>query len=98
MFLLALQIITPLVIAALIGFTCAWLLRRHATLTACREYRKTRERLNKISAQLQTFRHMEQQMSTPSNRLNACVSELRMIDSELEALLNDPLETRRRIR
>jgi hypothetical protein len=41
---------------------------------------------------------MEQQMSTPSNRLNACVSELRMIDGELEALLNDPLETRRRIR
>lgn len=98
MFLLVLQIVAPLVIAACIGFACAWLLRRHAMRTACREYSTTRERLKKISAQLQTFRHMEQQMSTPSNRLNACVSELRMIDGELEALLNDPLETRRRIR
>lgn len=97
MFSLALQIIIPLVIAALIGFVCAWLLRRHAVLKACRECTEARSRLEKISAQLQTFRQIERQMSKPSHRLNACQTELRMLESELENLLRQIDETRSEI-
>lgn len=95
MFLLALQIIIPLVIAALIGFVCAWLLRGHAVLKASHECSETRSRLEDISAQLQTFRQIEQQMSKPSHWFNACQSELRMLESELERLLGELGEVRK---
>lgn len=95
MFTLALQIIVPLILAALIGFFCAWALQRHAVDTARGERDETRERLMKISNQLHTFRKMEQQMTRSSSRLNACKSELRLVDGELRRLLYDLMKGRR---
>jgi hypothetical protein len=95
MLYLAIQIIVPLLIAALIGFFCAWALQRHATEAARAESEEARERLMKISAQLHTFRRMEGQMSRPSRQLVACKSELRMVDGELRRLLYDLMKGHR---
>lgn len=97
MLALALQIIVPLIFAALIGFICAWQMQKYAVKTARQDRAEALDRLMKISSQLHTFRKMEGQMSKTSNRIAACESELRMVDNDLRRLLYDIMKDRKRI-
>jgi hypothetical protein len=97
MLALALQIIVPLFLAALIGFICAWQMQKYAVKTARQDRAEALDRLMKISGQLHTFRKMEGQMSKSSNRIAACESELRMVDNDLRRLLYDMMKDRKRI-
>lgn len=97
MLALALQIIVPLFLAALIGFICAWQMQKYAVKTARQDRTEALDRLMKISGQLHTFRKMEGQMSKSSNRIAACESELRMVDNDLRRLLYDMMKDRKRI-
>ena len=97
MLTLAAQLIIPLVIAALIGFACAWLLQQHAVQKFCRECTEARQRLEELTAQLQTFREKEKLMAMPELRLGACETELRVLESELEMMLKDLKDARKEI-
>jgi len=94
---LAMQILVPLVIAALIGFVCAWQMQKYAVRIARQDRAEAMERLLKISGQLHTFRKMEGQMSKSSNRIAACESELRLVDNDLRRLLYDLMKDTKKI-
>ncbi|MEQ1662919.1 MAG: hypothetical protein ABL877_09515 [Thiobacillus sp.] len=90
----AAQILISLLIASVIGFVCAWLLRREAVLVARAECQDARLRLEQLTVELHAFRQQARQGSTASLRLDECETELRILESELESILKTLTETR----
>lgn len=97
MLILAGKILVSLIIASLIGFMCAWLLRRQAVETARAECHETRHRLQKLTTELHAFQQQTRQNSVYPLRLDECETELRVLESELESILSTLIETRQDI-
>lgn len=97
MLALILQIIVSLIFAAMIGFACAWFLQRHSVQSARKECSDTRQRLEKITLELHAFRTKERAVGAHEFRLGECEAELRILEDELESMLDTLAETRRDI-